>query len=184
MSVSKDVFLNPFKTVVFISFERHDSVDNLDDLLQQLDYLHDGVFFTDVQAIKDCMQIDFDFGRRWTRTLAGRQFVHRSGTLFVRILTDAQGRAIVAIFINYIYVNKDGTVKALCQHVFELLLAQLGTLNEGAWENTGTDCDYTDKLTGEKTASQESTTTNQKEPMTELSVDQASAMEGTKRDHS
>jgi hypothetical protein len=44
----------------------------------------------------------FRFGRGLER---GRQFVHPSGTLFVRILTDLNEASLLVVFGNYLYMR-------------------------------------------------------------------------------
>ena len=134
LSVSKEVFLNPFKAHVTFKIESKESVDRLEGALDRLDYLHDGVFYTDAQAIKDCIPSDYEFGRRWSRTIAGRQFVHRSGTLFVRILTEIKGRAIIIVFNNYNYLNKEDNAKQVCKDVFASLSACVTSLSSENWD--------------------------------------------------
>jgi hypothetical protein len=53
-----------------------------------LDFVNDGVFYTQTKPILECIENgdEFDFGRRLST--AARQYVHRSGTLFVRLLRD------------------------------------------------------------------------------------------------
>ena len=135
LSVSKDVFLNPFKAHVTFKIESKEGVDRLEAALDGLDYLHDGVFYTDAQAIKDCIPSDYEFGRRWSRTIAGRQFVHRSGTLFVRILTEVKGRALVVVFNNYNYLSREENAKRICQEVFTSLSACVTSLNNENWDD-------------------------------------------------
>jgi hypothetical protein len=136
LSVSKDVYLNPFKAHVTFKITTKDEADHLDTVLDRLDYLHDGVFFTDALDIKECVSCDFDFARRWSQTVAGRQFVHRSGTLFVRILTDMKGRALVVVFGNYNYFNKDETARFVSQNVFSELATSMNALDDDddTWE--------------------------------------------------
>lgn len=133
LSVSKDVYLNPFKSHVAFTLDRKEAADCLDIMLEKLDYVHDGVFFTDVEAVQECMRLKLDFGRRWSRTANGRQFVHRSGMLFVRILTETAGRAIVVVFSNYTYINKEEKNRPLAQQIFDVLAENLDALRKGLW---------------------------------------------------
>lgn len=132
LSVAKEIYLNPFKAHVIFKVESVTSVDSLDTALDALDFLHDGVFFTDVEAIKDCVPSDMEFGR--SHSAKGRQFVHRSGTLFVRVLNDLRGRALVVVFDNYIYLNKDDKAKRICQDVFSEVAACMRALIDETWE--------------------------------------------------
>lgn len=67
-----------------------------------------GVFDTDVRQILECLDDDkakFRFDRGLCR---GRQFVHPSGTLFVRILTDLNEASLLVVFGNYLYMRTAG----------------------------------------------------------------------------
>jgi hypothetical protein len=98
-----------------------------------MDFLHDGVFATDVKTILDCMEDshDFHFERRWGIPVPGRNFVHRSGTLFVRVLTDRNGLCVLIVLGNYRYLltSKDPNIVALYHKAFRALtdcVASLG----------------------------------------------------------
>jgi len=130
ISVSKNIHLGPFKAPAL--FEIHDSrkVEVLDRILLNLSYVHDGVFYTDIHTVLECIDESelYDFGKRWSRPPAGRQFVHRSGTLFVRILTDLNRRAIVVVLGNYLYSNKSDKLGGIARKAFAKLRNSINKL--------------------------------------------------------
>ena len=103
------MYLNVFKAPAIFTIETKEEAAIIDRELIDLDWIHDGVFFTDGRAIKDCLNHGnrFDFGRRWSRLPAGRQYVHRSGTLLVRLLPDLKGQLVIITIGNYLYLSRD-----------------------------------------------------------------------------
>jgi hypothetical protein len=66
-----------------------------------------GIFDTDVQQILKCLEYKSKF--RFSRVAnRGRQFVHSSGTLFVRILTDLNEASLMVVFGNNLYLRSGG----------------------------------------------------------------------------
>jgi hypothetical protein len=74
---------------------------------------------------------DFDFGR--SQSALGRQFLHRSGTLFVRVLTDLRGLVLVAVLGNYLYTSKDPRLRDVAQTLYQQLAERIDGLSK---ENT------------------------------------------------
>lgn len=66
-----------------------------------------GIFNTEVRHILECVDSKnkFRFARRGNR---GRQFVHPSGTLFVRVLTDLNESSILVVFGNHMSIKGAG----------------------------------------------------------------------------
>jgi len=75
--------------------------------LLDLDFVNDGVFYTQTKPILECIENgnEFDFGRRLST--AARQFVHRSGVLFVRLIRDRRGWLVVVVIPNSHHIKKD-----------------------------------------------------------------------------
>jgi len=116
-------------TAIF-TVRNKDKVSLLDPALVGIGFLHDGVFYTDARAVIECMEKgdEFDFGQRWSRQPAGRQFIHRSGTLFVRILTDRNGLAILVVFRNYRYTARDESLLPKAEAAFRDLSRTINSL--------------------------------------------------------
>ena len=132
ITVSKNVFDNVFKAPAIFTLEDLAQVAIIDHELIALDYIHDGVFFTDARSVKECLENGnrFDFGRRWSRQPAGRQYVHRSGTLFVRLLPDLKGKLIVIVLGNYLYMSREPRLLPVLQQVFQALSKCINSLSE------------------------------------------------------
>ena len=73
--------------------------------LLQMDFVHDGTRFTDGQVLDRIERSDeFDFPKYRNGKLKGipsRQYVHRSGALFIRNLRDRQGWSILVGIENH-----------------------------------------------------------------------------------
>jgi len=116
ITLSKNVFLYPFKAPAFLTIRDKDRAARLTNALIRVDFIHDGMFHTDVSTILECLKDseEFDFQQRWGMSATGNQFIHRSGTLFVRVLTDRNGLKILVVMGNYRYIlmtNNDEAVK-------------------------------------------------------------------------
>lgn len=97
--------------------------------LLDLDFVNDGVFYTQTKPILQCIENgdEYDFGRRLST--AARQFVHRSGTLFVRLIRDRHGWVVVVVIPNGMYIQKDEEKReAITRTVFRNLQHLIGSL--------------------------------------------------------
>jgi hypothetical protein len=130
VSVSSNLLLNPFKSpVIYSILEPVRAATLLKEMAQlaQLDFVHDGVFSTDARTLMECTNTkeDFDFGGPRSNLALGRQFVHRSGTLFVRCIADRKGKALVVAFGNFRYIGKDQKLRRQLEDVFKILDAHI-----------------------------------------------------------
>ena len=97
--------------------------------LLDLDFVNDGVFYTQTKPILECIENgdEFDFGRRLST--AARQFVHRSGVLFVRLIRDRRGWVIAVVIPNGQHIKKDEEKRdPVAKKVFRDLAHLVGTL--------------------------------------------------------
>ena len=140
VTVSKNVYLNPFKApAILVAKQRSMDRMKLDRRLVEMDFVYDGVFLTAVEPILECIGEDasiFQFRRdRFKATIAsaiGKQFTHRSGTIFVRVLCDLNERFIFVVLGNYRYLNmmsnKDSTVIKTYTETYDALKSFASTL--------------------------------------------------------
>ena len=97
--------------------------------LLELDFVNDGVFYTQTRQILQCIENgdEFDFGRRLST--AARQYVHRSGTLFVRLIRDRHGWVVVVVIPNGMHIKKDEDKRqSVAKSVFRSLQQLIGSL--------------------------------------------------------
>ena len=107
-TVAKSLLLNPFRGPAVFSIRDRFQVPMLYTMLAGKDYIHDGVFSTEATSIAECVQDGKDFKfRRHGKLPHGRQFVHRSGTLFVRVVVDRQGWGLIVAFANNRLLGRD-----------------------------------------------------------------------------
>jgi hypothetical protein len=104
ISVSRSLYLNPFKAPAIFCIRSKITSEDLDSALGEIDFLHDGVFYTDVKEILECIESGNDYSLP-SLGVTGRQLVHRSGTLFVRVFTDRKGWSFLVVLGNYRYIQ-------------------------------------------------------------------------------
>jgi hypothetical protein len=137
ITLSSSVFLNPFKAPAILTVRRKNETDQLLKELTKNDFIHDGVFHTNIKSILQCIEDrdQFQFKKRWSSLENGNQFVHRSGTLFLRVITDLNGMSIIVVMGNYRYLMTDKTGKLQAAHrnaflILERCLASFESLND------------------------------------------------------
>ena len=118
------------------------TADLLDTALVDNMFADDGIHFTDIMQVLKCLDKngeEFDFPKKYRsgklRHVPARQFVHRSGTLFVRKIRDRQGWAILVVIENSREASRDGfreTVQRILREV-----SQLATSHGGEEQNPG-----------------------------------------------
>lgn len=82
----------------------------------------------------DCIdrREEFDFGSTWSKLPSGRQVIHRTGTLYVRVIQDRGGKAVVVAIANYKYLQKDETLQEKYEKVFQQLRAVMTEVGDFA----------------------------------------------------
>jgi hypothetical protein len=126
ISVSKNSYLNPFKAPAIFTIRHKADALMIDRRLCHIDFVYDGVFVTEVGAILECLEDNDEFlfpRRRGSQviTTMGKQFVHRSGTFFVRVLRDLNDLAILVVLGNYRYMvmNRDESIVRAYETAFQ-----------------------------------------------------------------
>jgi hypothetical protein len=95
----------------------------LDRGILERDFVDDGIFMTEPNFL-DCIEDakDYTFPRNWRSQIAkipARQFVHRTGTLFIRLMMDEKGWAILAAIENKGLINRDAALWAKARDAFQ-----------------------------------------------------------------
>lgn len=131
-TLSKSMYLNPFKAPALFVVRDKNRAALIGAALLAKDFVHDGVFSTDAMPVTECIDNgkEFDFGNRWSIPALGRQYVHRSGTLFVRQLIDRKGWSILVAFGNYRYITREETSRESAQDAFKDLKQCVASLEE------------------------------------------------------
>ena len=59
ITVSRNVFVNPFKSPYFRVIRDISKIGKMDENLSKIVFIHDGVFYTNAEQILDCLGISF-----------------------------------------------------------------------------------------------------------------------------
>jgi hypothetical protein len=133
VTVARTLLLNPFKAPSIFCVRDKTKAMMIDASMASIDFIHDGVFYTDVKSILECVEggMEYKFS---SNGVAGRQFVHRSGTIFARIFTDKNGMALIVVIGNYLYMqsSKDDKVAVSHRNAFEILFNCIQNLSSGS----------------------------------------------------
>ena len=90
----------------------------MDAAILERNFVDDGIHMTEKNFL-DCIDYsdEFRFGRR-RRRIPARQFVHRSGTLFIRLIRDEQGWVVLAGIENRRLMERDGELVKTARSAF------------------------------------------------------------------
>jgi hypothetical protein len=111
----------------------------VDEILKGMGFVDDGIQFTNASVL-ECIDSsgEYEFPKYRSgkiKNIPARQYVHRSGALFMRNIQDRQGWTILAGIENYRHANKENAFReTACQIVREVseLVAQQETSNAEA----------------------------------------------------
>ena len=107
VSVSADIFLNPFRAPAIFSVRDADRDQRIEDCLLESSFVYDGKFPTNARDVVECIKNGKDFRfARYPRAM-GHQLLHRSGTLFVRVVRDLNDVAMIVAFANARFIRRD-----------------------------------------------------------------------------
>lgn len=98
--------------------------DRLDAMLKKKDFIFDGVQMTKPTHILEFIENsnDYDFERyRWGkqefRMVASKQYMHRSGALFVRLIPDTRGLLILAAIENQRNASRENKFREIARNL-------------------------------------------------------------------
>ena len=117
-------FMNPYAVPITIPVRDKSCVNSLEEALtNDFGFIYDDSHMADPNELVDCLD-GFDFVvNRWSmnkrkKFVPAKQYLHRSGTLFVRLLRDAQGKAIVIIYLNNLQIAGDAQLMDCARTIF------------------------------------------------------------------
>jgi len=122
ISVRSNVFLNPLRYPESISVSSSEKATEIENaLVHNFRFCNDGkypVFAKDAEKIFGVKLTVNGRGSAWKRALA-QQYIHRSGTLFVRLLHDIQQQSVTFIFIeNRRLIGNSNQMLDSARHIF------------------------------------------------------------------
>lgn len=98
-------------------------------MLKQLDFVYDGITVTSPQfldVIDESNQYSFARYRSGkVRSIPCPQFVHRSGALFIRKVTDRSGKAILVGIENYRHASEENMFRQITREVVQQLKEEI-----------------------------------------------------------
>lgn len=122
-SCLKSCFMNPFAVPISRPIRNKTCVDKIETALtNDFSFVYDGDHMSDPNEI-DCLD-GFDFEvNKWSikkrkKFVPARQYLHRSGTLFTRILRDTRGSAIIFMYLNPRHIAGDKQLLQCARTVF------------------------------------------------------------------
>jgi len=117
-------FLNPFAVPIQIPVRSKSCVDSLEKALtDDFEFVYDGIHTADPNELMDWID-EFDFlVNRWSinkrkNFVPAKQYLHRTGTLFMRFLRDSQGQAVIIISLNNLHIAGDAQLLDCARAIF------------------------------------------------------------------
>mmetsp|Transcript_22015 Transcript_22015/g.31932 ORF Transcript_22015/g.31932 Transcript_22015/m.31932 type:complete len:138 (+) Transcript_22015:2847-3260(+) len=109
-----------FAPIVIPVRDKHISISLESTISNALDFVSDGEIFTDPSHLQHIDGFVFPVVPRFflVKKVLARQFVHRSGVIFVRLITDEKGWTIFVIFQNRRHIGSDSDKEQLARDVF------------------------------------------------------------------
>jgi hypothetical protein len=108
--------------------------DLLDEALKERDFIHDGIQFNDPQlliCIDKSEEYDFPKYRSGKiKSIPARQYVHRSGALFIRKICDRQGWTILAGIENNRHASTENGFREIAKRVLREVSEVVASLSE------------------------------------------------------
>lgn len=111
-----------------------DTIENA--LTNIFDFIYDNTHDSDPNEI-DCLDgFDFEINKysikKMKKLVPARQYLHRSGTLFTRLLRDTRGNAIVIIYLNQRHIERDEQLLQCARTVYSRVDQYIAKVCEAA----------------------------------------------------
>lgn len=121
-----NLFVVKFVAPPMTTIRDKDKAVLFEDALLKRDFVNDGIHITEPQfmdVVKGIDEFQFSENRRIKKykAIPARQYVHRSGSLFVRLIRDEQGWLIAVAFENTTYIGRDASMRRTAIKKFQEL---------------------------------------------------------------
>ena len=122
-SCLRSCFMNPFAVPITKPIRNKTCVDTIEKALTtDFNFVYDGNHMSDPNEIEDLDGFDF-IVNKWSikkrkKFVPARQYLHRTGTLFMRLLRDTRGCAIVIIYLNQRHIAGDMQLLQCARAIF------------------------------------------------------------------
>jgi len=132
-TVSWNLFLHALAVPTFICIREKGKSKGVNDVLRQLDFIYDGITISSPQFL-ECIDKseDFSFPRYRSgkvKSIPSPQFVHRSGALFIRKMTDRYKKVILVGIENYRHASPENKFREIARNLCEELSEMVGKLD-------------------------------------------------------
>jgi len=123
-SCLKSCFMNPFAVPITTSIRDKACVDTIENALTSIfNFVFDGIHMSDPNEIPDVDSFHFVVNK-WSikkrkKFIPARQYLHRTGTLFTRLIRDTKGSAIIIVYLNNRHIAKDEQLLQCARTVFQ-----------------------------------------------------------------
>ena len=134
-SIASGVQLHPFLAPILIPVRDKETTNVVEESLPSLGFISDGTIMMDYNEIEedggfsDYVFPVSRFGRRLK--FPANQYVHNTGTLFVRVLRDGNGCSVVIAYENRRYTSGDDSLMKTTREVFVQLHEHITSLLKG-----------------------------------------------------
>jgi len=104
-SISRNLLINPFITPEFFCVRKPDHNKTIVTWLLDEDFVYDGIHMTNpsyLKTIENSHEFKFEV-KRWCKeihSVPARQYVYRTGAVFIRLIMDEQGWLILVVILN------------------------------------------------------------------------------------
>ncbi|KAG7347429.1 vacuolar membrane-associated protein [Nitzschia inconspicua] len=128
-TVSWNLFLHALAVPTFLYIRDKGKAKMADVILKELDFIYDGNMVSSPQFL-ECIDNgkDFSFPRYRSgkvRSIPCQQFVHRSGALFIRKVTDRSGKVILVGIENYRHASNENMFRDITRKVVHELASKI-----------------------------------------------------------
>eukprot|EP00978_Attheya_sp_CCMP212_P003208 scaffold6592_cov53-Attheya_sp.AAC.6 len=86
-------------------------------LVDRFYFVHDGIRLMERADVKTMGEFHPDFDFPVNRRFPVRQYIHHSGTIFIRLMTNDKGWVLFIIFSNHHRIGGDEEMKSLARNV-------------------------------------------------------------------
>eukprot|EP00980_Cylindrotheca_fusiformis_P010443 scaffold2322_cov135-Cylindrotheca_fusiformis.AAC.2 len=119
-TISPNLYLHAFAVPSLFCIRDSKKAARVDAVLKSKGFVDDGVRLTDgsvLECIDRSEEYDFPRRRGKIKSIPGKQYVHRSGALFMRNIMDQQGWTILAGIENYRHASKENEFRKIASRL-------------------------------------------------------------------
>jgi hypothetical protein len=122
-SALRSSFMNPFIVPLTLPIRIKSLVDVVESsLTEKFSFVYDGSHMSDPNELDGLDGFDFAINK-WSikkrkKFVPANQYLHRSGTLFIRLVRDSKGCCILIAYLNTRHVSGDDNLRSLARRIY------------------------------------------------------------------